>query len=182
MVRVPKSMETPIFSDFGGWYAPEFLSFVTIVTLLQCYQLFLSYSYVKPCDVILPRLFYIFIHLPFTFSILWIEATQVCYFCSRKAHFKISSLPLNCGRRFSFLFAAESLMWERMWEKVGVQWESENSNICGFEEWCGAIAQRWKVHRFLSVFAVFGAFLRFFRVLSHRSRIPRSTREPIQFL
>ncbi|KIH56463.1 hypothetical protein ANCDUO_13356 [Ancylostoma duodenale] len=48
----------------------------TLMTIFECYQLYLSFTYVKPCDVMLPRMFYITVHMPFIFSVMWIEATQ----------------------------------------------------------------------------------------------------------
>ncbi|ETN85366.1 hypothetical protein NECAME_16797 [Necator americanus] len=50
---------------------------------IKCYQLILSYTYREPCDVILSRYFYISIHLPFGYSIIWIEVTQLAMLIER---------------------------------------------------------------------------------------------------
>ncbi|RCN41424.1 integral membrane protein Srb [Ancylostoma caninum] len=55
----------------------------TLMTIFECYQLYLSFTYVKPCDVVLPRLFYIIVHMPFIFSVMWIEATQMVILIER---------------------------------------------------------------------------------------------------
>ncbi|KJH45047.1 hypothetical protein DICVIV_08920 [Dictyocaulus viviparus] len=53
--------------------------------LNECYQLFLSYTYKKPCDIILPHLFYALMHTPFLFSIIWIENIQMMMIFERTA-------------------------------------------------------------------------------------------------
>ncbi|EYB91921.1 hypothetical protein Y032_0200g1690 [Ancylostoma ceylanicum] len=43
----------------------------------QSYQFVLSFTFNTPCDVFLPRAFYIVFHMPLMYSILWIEASQI---------------------------------------------------------------------------------------------------------
>ncbi|RCN41423.1 hypothetical protein ANCCAN_12642 [Ancylostoma caninum] len=49
----------------------------SVVAFFDSYQFILSFTYATPCDVFLPREFYIVFHMPFMYSILWIEASQV---------------------------------------------------------------------------------------------------------
>ncbi|WKY07356.1 hypothetical protein Q1695_007082 [Nippostrongylus brasiliensis] len=55
----------------------------SLMAFFQTYQMVLSFTYTSPCDVILPRFFYVYLHVPFTFSVLWIEGTQIVMLLER---------------------------------------------------------------------------------------------------
>ncbi|CAJ0603172.1 unnamed protein product [Cylicocyclus nassatus] len=85
---------------------------------MKVYQLILSYTYVKPCDVILSPLFFALIHMPFIFSILWIEAAQVVMLMERAiAIYHVGNYE-TCGRKLGnslFLLSVLIPLLEGAW-------------------------------------------------------------------
>ncbi|PIO75433.1 hypothetical protein TELCIR_02531 [Teladorsagia circumcincta] len=84
----------------------------------QTYQLFLSFTYEAPCDVILPRLFYMSIHLPYTFSVLWIEGAQIVMVMERIIAIFYVGQYETCTKKlgnsllfFSLFFPLTEVIW-----------------------------------------------------------------------
>ncbi|KAJ1372016.1 hypothetical protein KIN20_034071 [Parelaphostrongylus tenuis] len=57
-----------LFSIYAACFLHAFL-----MTICQCYQLYIGYSYKEPCEVFLHPIFYIVTHLSLIFSFLWME-------------------------------------------------------------------------------------------------------------
>uniref|UniRef100_A0A7I4YQX7 G_PROTEIN_RECEP_F1_2 domain-containing protein n=1 Tax=Haemonchus contortus TaxID=6289 RepID=A0A7I4YQX7_HAECO len=90
----------------------------SLMAMFNTYQLVLSFTYTSPCDVILPRLFYMCIHLPYNFSILWIEGAQLVMILERMIAIFYVGRYERCTKKLghsllflSFFFPLTELIW-----------------------------------------------------------------------
>ncbi|KAK5971502.1 Integral membrane protein Srb [Trichostrongylus colubriformis] len=96
----------------------------SLMAVFNSYQLILSFTYTSPCDVILSRLFYACIHLPYAFSVLWIESAQLTMVLERiiailyVKHYETCTKKLgNSLLFFSFFFPLTEVIWVYVDEK-----------------------------------------------------------------
>ncbi|PIO65224.1 hypothetical protein TELCIR_13119, partial [Teladorsagia circumcincta] len=100
------------------WVLGKYRSKLMFHYNIRTYQLFLSFTYEAPCDVILPRLFYMSIHLPYTFSVLWIEGAQIVMVMERIIAIFYVGQYETCTKKlgnsllfFSLFFPLTEVIW-----------------------------------------------------------------------
>ncbi|EPB77599.1 hypothetical protein ANCCEY_03271 [Ancylostoma ceylanicum] len=94
---------------------------------IKSYQLYLSYTYVEPCDVMLPRLFYIIVHMPFIFSVLWIEATQLVILIERAIAILYVGEYETCTKKLGnclFVLTLLTPLLESLWAYVNESFQA----------------------------------------------------------
>ncbi|EYB91920.1 hypothetical protein Y032_0200g1689 [Ancylostoma ceylanicum] len=99
----------------------------TLMTIFESYQLYLSYTYVEPCDVMLPRLFYIIVHMPFIFSVLWIEATQLVILIERAIAILYVGEYETCTKKLGnclFVLTLLTPLLESLWAYVNESFQA----------------------------------------------------------
>ncbi|KJH45049.1 integral membrane protein Srb [Dictyocaulus viviparus] len=98
-------------------YAASLLHAIS-TAVFQTYQLNLSFSYIRPCDVFLPRLFYAFFNLLYSYSNLWIENVQMTMIFERSMAFvfvghyeKFTKKMGVCLAIFTIVVSAFQCIW-----------------------------------------------------------------------